>query len=105
MKITKATLVYQAGIANVFAVDSFNLSPFDRNARRLIQYDFRTCENFAQGMAAMGCLVASAYCNEAGDISGRKWSENMDEMPFSESARPVWHKVHPMSQFPEFAKS
>ena len=92
----KAVLVYQAGLANVFAVSSFNMSPFGRKARRLMQADFAACENFARGLAAAGWHVASAQCNQAGDIIEARWSDDVDAMPFRDAARPVWSKVHPM---------
>lgn len=88
-KVTKAVLVYQAGIANVFSVSSFNMSDFGRDARRLLQADFHSCECFARGLVAAGALVASAQCNQAGDISHSRWSEDLDSAPFSESFHPV----------------
>lgn len=87
--VTRAFLVYQAGIANVFAVDCANLNPFGREAVRLIQADFRTCESFARGLAAAGAFVHSAACNEAGDITDSQWTDDLDSQPFSESFRPV----------------
>lgn len=83
----RVVLVYQAGIANVFEVDCFNLSDYGRNARRLVQGDFRTCEAFARGCGAMGARVRSAGCNLAGDITAALWSEDLG--PFRSSARPV----------------
>ena len=88
-----AVLVYQAGIANVFAVTSLNLADYGRDAKRLIQGDFRTCEAFASGMAASGVRVGSVACNLAGDVFKAKWSDDLDSAPFSESFRPVFHKV------------
>jgi hypothetical protein len=88
-KIKKAFLVYQAGIANVFAVECFNLSPFGRNSIRLLQADFRSCESFACGMKAVGCVVKTAACNMAGDVSNERWSEDLNSQPFSDSFRPV----------------
>ena len=90
---SRAVLVYQGGIANVFAVTSFNMNDFGRDARRLIQSDFKTCESFARGMAAAGCKVASAHCNMAGDIAGQPWSTLLDAAPFSDQFRPVWEGV------------
>ena len=55
----KVVLVYQAGIANVFEVDSLNLSDYGREARRLLQGDFRTCEAFARGCGAAGAYRES----------------------------------------------
>jgi hypothetical protein len=87
--ITRAFLVYQAGIANVFAVDCHNLNRFGRNARRLLQGAFQPCEYFARGLAAAGVIVRTAHCNEAGDITESRWSEDLDAAPFNESFRPV----------------
>ena len=90
LKIERAVLVYQAGIANVFSVESFNMADYGRDAHRLLQSDFRTCESFARGLAAAGVLVASAHCNMAGDIIHQPWSEDLDAAPFSESQHPVF---------------
>lgn len=87
----KAFLVYQAGIANVFAVDSFNLADYGRNARRLIQGDFRTCESFAAGLKAAGWKVSTVQCNQAGDIAHSHWNEDLSVAPFSEAFRPVYN--------------
>lgn len=84
-----AVLVYQAGIANVFAVESFNQSDYGRDARRLLQGDFRACENFARGLSAAGVAVTTMHCNQAGDITNAHWSTDLDAAPFSES----FHKV------------
>jgi len=89
----KIVLVYQCGIANVFEVQCFNMHPFGRDARRLVQSDFRTCEAYAAGMAAAGCLVASAGCNMAGDIIGQQWTHDLDSLPFSDKFSPVWARV------------
>ena len=87
----QAVLVYQAGIANVFAVRSFNMADYGREARRLLQSDFRTCEAFAAGLDAAGILVASAWCNQAGDIIAAHWNDcNFSDAPFSDSFRQVW---------------
>jgi hypothetical protein len=85
----RAFLVYQAGIANVFAVECLNLAPFGRNARRLMQYDFRSCESFARGLAAAGVVVRTAACNMAGDIAAQQWTDDLDAQPFSDKFRPV----------------
>jgi len=89
----KAVLVYQAGIANVFTVESFNLSDFGRNAERIMQADFRTCENFARGLAFAGYDVATAACNQAGDITHAHWSTDLDAQPFSKEFHPVRSKA------------
>lgn len=89
LKVSRAMLVYQAGIANVFAVAAFNLTPYGREQRRLMQSSFRACEYFARGLAAAGVVVRSAACNMAGDIAGQTWSDNLDEQPFSDNFRPV----------------
>ena len=89
-RVRKAVLVYQGGIANVFAVESFNMADFGRDARRLLQADFRSCEWFARGLAAAGAKIASAHCNMAGDITHQPWSDDLDSAPFREEQRPVF---------------
>ena len=86
---TKYCLVYQAGIANIFKVKCFNLADFGRNAKRILQADFRTCENFARGLVEAGCTVKSCHCNKAGDIVSMKWRENLEEAPFYDNMCPV----------------
>jgi hypothetical protein len=83
--IKKAVLVYQGGLANVFEVKSFNLSDFGRNARRLIQSDFSTCEAFAKGLCVAGVTVRVAGCNQPGDIVNAKWTQDMDSLPFRDN--------------------
>ena len=90
LKVQKAVLVYQAGIANVFAVKCFNMGPYGRDAKRLIQSDFRTCEAFARGLGVAGVVVVTMQCNCAGDIVDSSWSADLDEAPFSDSFRPVF---------------
>lgn len=80
----KAMLVYQAGIANVFEVNSFNLSDFGRHARRLIQGTFEQCQCFAAGLGVAGVMVTTAACNMAGDVVNAHWTEDLDNQPFSE---------------------
>ena len=95
----KAVLVYQAGIANVFEVDCFNISDYGREARRLMQHAFGPCESFARGLAAAGVKVATFHCNEAGDITSRKWSANIEEAPFSDQFHPVFSGVSTSRMF------
>ncbi|KKL23441.1 hypothetical protein LCGC14_2425340 [marine sediment metagenome] len=85
----KVMLVYQAGIANVFSVASFNLAHYGRQAIRLMQADFAACENFARGAGWAGAVVRSAYCDQAGDIGECRWSDVLEDAPFSESQRPI----------------
>ena len=85
-----AFLVYQCGIANVFSVECLNLSKHGREARRLIQSDFHTCEMFARGLQTAGVIVKTAACNQAGDISDSTWTENLDKQPFSEKFSPIF---------------
>jgi hypothetical protein len=82
-------LVYQAGIANVFEVASFNMGTWGREASRVYQGDFRTAEAIANGLGIGGHCVRSAHCNQAGDIAGAKWDTNLDDAPFSDKFRPV----------------
>lgn len=83
----KIVLVYQAGIANVFEVDSFNLSEYGREARRLMQTDFRTAEVYCQGRADAGDTVKAATCNMAGDIALQSWTQDFEAQPFADSFR------------------
>lgn len=84
LPIKRAFLVYKAGIANVFQVDCMNISPFGRNAKRLMQSDFRSCAHFAQGLAAAGVIVDTVACNKAGDITDETWDTPLEEAPFSD---------------------
>lgn len=88
-RIKRAMLIYQGGIANVFQVESFNLADYGRDAKRLLQADFRACEHFARGLAAAGVTVRSAHCNQAGDIQGAHWFAELCDAPFSDSFHPV----------------
>jgi hypothetical protein len=88
----RAVLVYQAGIANVFHVTSFNLSDFGRDGRRIYQGDFRTAESICYGLGLAGAVVRSAGCNMAGDIASQTWTEDLDSLPFSDNFRPqTWN--------------
>lgn len=71
------------------------MSPFGRDAKRIMQGTFSQCEYFSWGLAYAGFLVASAYCNEAGDISESHWSTELDQAPFNRNMAPVWNKVKP----------
>ena len=92
MKNKKAVVVYQAGIANVFEVECFNLSDFGRDAERILQADFKSCEIFARGLKHAGYTITSLYCNQAGDISFSEWKENLTDAPFHDSFHPVFSK-------------
>jgi hypothetical protein len=88
----RAMLVYQAGIANVFDVKSFNRGTYGRDARRIYQGDFRTAESIAYGLGLAGAKVRTAACNEAGDIVDRTWSGDLDAQPFSDKFHPqAWN--------------
>lgn len=80
----RIVLVYQAGLANVFRVTSFNLSDYGRDARRIMQSDFKSCERFATGCGYAGAIVKVAACNQAGDVTKAPWSEDLERQPFSE---------------------
>jgi hypothetical protein len=86
MKATenKAVLVYQAGIANVFKVQSFNLADYGRDAIRLVQGDFESCKWYARGVKKAGWTVKVLGCNMAGDITHMLWTDNLEELPFSD---------------------
>ena len=86
----KAVLVYQAGIANVFEVQTFNMANDGlRKARRLAQNTFSACEHFALGLGEAGVIVRSAACNQAGDIASAHWTDNLEDAPFSDIFQPV----------------
>lgn len=89
-RIKRAALVYQAGIANVFAVDSWNLSDYGREAQRVYQGDFKTAESIALGLAIAGVLVATCHCNRAGDITKETWSQDFESAPFTDQMTPVY---------------
>lgn len=101
--IERAMLVYQAGIANVFAVECFNLNPFGRNARRLMQHAFRPCEDFARGLAAAGVIVRTASCNVAGDCADVQWADGIEATPFRDSCNPVNENNLTADEIAEFA--
>jgi len=84
MEDKRAVLVYQCGIANIFEVDCFNMAPFGRNAKRLLQSDFHSRTCFARGLKHAGYIVKVAGCNMAGDIAEQKWTDNLEELPFSD---------------------
>lgn len=81
-KVRKAMLVYQAGIANLFEVKAFNLASYGRDARRLYQGDYRTCEAIATGLRLGGATVRVAACNMAGDVINQPWVDDSDEQPW-----------------------
>ena len=85
----KAMLVYQAGIANVFEVECFNQASYGRDAKRLIQSDFRSCESFARGLGAAGVAVITVGCNQTGDVIDLWWTDDLEELPFSNAFSPV----------------
>jgi hypothetical protein len=81
----RAMLVYQAGIANVFKVDRIGITEGGRGrTERLYQGDFHTAVAFVRGMIAAGANVATAACNQAGDISGAKWTWDLESQPFAD---------------------
>ena len=87
--ITRAALVYQAGLANVFQVDSFNLSDYGREAKRLMQGAFTSCEMVARGLEIGGTIIRSFHCNQAGDITHARWDADLSNAPFRASMAQV----------------
>ena len=85
-----ATLVYQAGIANVFELSAMSVRTGSRVTKRLMQGSFTECEAFARGLKAAGVTVTTWACNRAGDVSDAEWSANLDEQPFSDKFNPVF---------------
>jgi len=86
-------LVYQAGIANLFKVDCFNLDKFGRNAQRLYQGDWRSAEMMAHGAGLAGAVVMTAACNMAGDIRDAKWTDDLEAQPWSDQFHPVFYSI------------
>jgi len=84
---TKIFLVYQAGIANVFQVDSFNLSDYGREAKLIVQGSFDECVNVAYGMGLAGSRIRTAGCNRAGDIRQAHWTDDLDDLPFRDQMK------------------
>lgn len=82
-------LVYQGGLANVFAVKCLNLSPYGREAKLIYQGAFRGAEIFCHGAGAAGVVIRTAACNMAGEIVDQQWSEDLEDMPFHSEFRPV----------------
>ncbi|KKL52968.1 hypothetical protein LCGC14_2280120 [marine sediment metagenome] len=83
LQVKRAMLVYQGGIANVFAVDSYNLADSNRNAKRLFQGSFDSAVQFAAGLATAGAGIKTAACNMAGDIANQLWTDDIEDQPFS----------------------
>jgi|GEM_PF-6034148 len=93
MEEKRAVLVYQAGIANVFEVECFNMCNFGRNAKRILQSDFNTCESFANGLKYAGFKITSAGCNMAGNIINSEWNTNLESLPFNDKFHPVYNGI------------
>lgn len=88
-QLPKFMLVYQSGIANVFAVDCFNLASSGRNARRVCQSSFAYAIAFAHGLGAAGAILRTASCNVAGDCADLKWEDGTEGTPFRNEATDV----------------
>ena len=82
-------LVYQAGIANVFALenvpDGQKVNGHDLGAVRVLQYSFSPCEWFCLGLNRMGAKIWVFHCNMAGDIARADWDSDLDNAPFREN--------------------
>jgi hypothetical protein len=88
----KLALVYQAGIANVFLVEKHGETLASRgNTVRVVQADFRTCEQFCRGAHFAGAKLYSYACNEAGDIRDSVWTAELDSAPFSDKFHPIYN--------------
>lgn len=56
-------LVYQAGLANVFEVDCYNVRHAGREyAKRLYQGDFYGAVMFCRGAGHLGAIVRTVHC-------------------------------------------
>ena len=82
--MTKLVLVYQAGIANIFQIQS------DGKFKRILQSSFKECEWFMRGAQFAGVDVDVAGCNMAGDIIDRAWTRNLESLPFSDKFGCAW---------------
>lgn len=81
----KFALVYQGGIANVFEVDHWDEIPECRNAKRILQSDFKEASAFARGLAYIpGVWVKTLACNQAGDIARMVWSTDLENQPYAD---------------------
>ena len=89
MASEKAVLVYQNGLANVFRVECFNMNPFGREAKRMLQGAFSECEWFAKGLVAAGWQVVSMSCDKTGDITNAQWAPTGDAV-FRNRANPIY---------------
>ncbi len=88
-KVKNAYLVYQGGLANVFAVETLRFNHPERRAVRLMQGSFLECVCFCGGLGAAGVKVRSAQCNYAGDITQIAWSTDLSVAPFADKIRDV----------------
>lgn len=82
--MTKLVLVYQAGIANVFQIQS------DGKFKRVLQASFIECEWFMRGAQHAGADVDVAGCNRAGDIIDAAWTRNLESLPFHDKFGCAW---------------
>lgn len=83
LKIQKAILVYQGGLANVFAVTGFDNNN-SRDAVRLCQGTFNQCLWYATALGRAGTIVRTMGCNVAGDCSDCVWTKDPSSLPFSD---------------------
>lgn len=85
LPFTKAALVYQGGLANVFSYTGHDpKSAATRMSKRLLQSDFRSCAHFARGLKAAGVQVVTLAANVAGDVALHDWSDDLENQPFSD---------------------
>ncbi len=85
-----AALLYQAGIANVFELESIDTRLATRKVKRLMQADFRSCEMYARGLKDAGVAVTTMHVNVAGDAAQAEWSGDLDTAPFCDKFQPVF---------------
>jgi hypothetical protein len=74
-------LLYQVGIANVF--EELRKKPY---IKRLLQSDFRTCEQFCRGAQFAGAGITLMHWDHAGDAAQHvaSWEDGVGEI-FAES--------------------
>lgn len=83
----KFVIVYQAGIANLFRVESFSAA-LPGTEKRVAQDAFRVIESMAHGAILAGAAIRVASCNVAGDVAPHTWTRGLADCPFRDNASP-----------------
>ncbi len=94
----KLALVYQGGIANVFAVKYPHGRRLNESWRfgvrtscvRVMQSSFYACASFCAGAHYAGAKVVTFACNHAGDIARLDWDTDLELAPFSDKITKIY---------------